>query len=689
LAAGRVLGLLLLSLLTFWGASLHLLPLHFVPPLVYIATFSGAIFALTCTLGRARSHTEFWEWLLAQRAALLTSDLIFLGAFGFFVWLRCLHPVLNEFEKPMDSAIIGTLTRTDFLPAENPWFAGMPFTNYYYFGHFMGALLLRSLGGPLPYAYNLIQPAFCAFFLSVFWSLVAAFCRSNARGALVMAIVTLCGNFEPLRQWLFASPNLNRSAAFPFLNWWSTSRVIEGTINEYPFFTLALGDAHAHFFALAITSLVLCSCLELLVSLNKTISTSLWKEHRILLLLCLLAAALGALLMTNAWDFPVYLLLAITCLTIGAMRRKETTSASLFFVVLLLVFLSLLTAIPFLAHFKSQTGGFALEFWLPENRQFLLIWGAFLGLWTMGLLLGTTAPNRKWALLALALLLMGTVSAGVLLVAQIVLIVATITELRRRVCEGENHCAASSRCFVLILASCGLLALLAPQFGYLKGYFGGALRHQDTVFKFGLQSWMLLGTAAIVGVFGWQSRSIVQKSLQITVVLWLIPLCCSLSLIVARIETPPRTLSLNGSDFLPRQDQQAIAWLARNASAHSVLIEPVGRDANGEFVGAYGRYGLISALTGIPDYVGWPQHARFWGAPNAAVERRLAWAEALYQGSATTLPSELLKAHPTLYCYSSTATAVLPPQAPQRDFVLRPQFRAGDATLWKIETRRR
>jgi uncharacterized membrane protein len=201
---------------------------------------------------------EFFAWVKARRWALLFSDAVFIVAFAFFVWVRACHPNLNEFEKPMDSAIMGSLARTQFLPADNPWFSGVPFTNYYYFGHLMGANLARLFGTPIALAYNLIVPAFCAFFISILWSLCAALTGSNGRGAVTMTVVALFGHFEPLRQ------HAKTGQWWP-VDWWATSRVIDTTadhtINEYPMFTLTLGDAHAHFFALPLAALFICLCL--------------------------------------------------------------------------------------------------------------------------------------------------------------------------------------------------------------------------------------------------------------------------------------------------------------------------------------------------------------------------------------------------------------------------------------------
>jgi uncharacterized membrane protein len=66
-------------------------------------------------------------------------------------------------EKPMDAALIGQLARTTYLPPQNPWLSDTLFTNYYYFGPFMAALLERTFGTPNWIAYNVAVPAFVPF----------------------------------------------------------------------------------------------------------------------------------------------------------------------------------------------------------------------------------------------------------------------------------------------------------------------------------------------------------------------------------------------------------------------------------------------------------------------------------------------------------------------------------------------
>jgi uncharacterized membrane protein len=89
----------------------------------------------------------------------------------------------------------------------------VPFTNYYYFAPLMGSLPTRVLATPPHIAYNLVQPLFCALFASILAALCASLCRGQshrqsedgrgvgawARGVWAMCIVSVLGNFEPLR----------------------------------------------------------------------------------------------------------------------------------------------------------------------------------------------------------------------------------------------------------------------------------------------------------------------------------------------------------------------------------------------------------------------------------------------------------------------------------------------------------
>ena len=256
LAAGRVLLLVLMTLCAFELSILHIASLQ-LAPLLFVSVPVGLWWRF------ARGNDEFRHWRREHRRELWISDAIFLLAYLAFLWIRLRYPVVSDMEKPMDAALLGSAARAGWLPFVNPWMSGVPFTNYYYFGPLMAGTLARTLATPTYLAYNLIQPLFCALFISTLTALCAAVTRSWWRGAWAMAIVALCGHFEPLRQ---ASEGGFSPLSPSSLDWWKTSRVIEGTINEYPIFTMILGDAHAHFYALSLAALFFSLCWALFAS---------------------------------------------------------------------------------------------------------------------------------------------------------------------------------------------------------------------------------------------------------------------------------------------------------------------------------------------------------------------------------------------------------------------------------------
>lgn len=560
LAAGRLLALVLLSLLAFWGASLHLVSLKFAP----IWMIGAPLF-----IAWNWKNRENGRWAKHNWRALAVSDAVFLLSFGLFLWFRLRHPEANDLEKPMDAALIAAAMRAEWLPFENPWFSGHLFTNYYYFGPLMGGLLSRIFSTPVQFSYNLIQPLFCAFFLSILWSLCTALSQSLKRGLAAMLLVGLGGHLEPLRQiW-------ENGKLWP-LNWWTTSRVIPDTINEYPAFTLAIGDLHAHFFALSLAVLWFCLCFNLWAPGAKRREATLIVSGLVL----------GAILMLNTWDAPLYGLLFFACAIATAPREKWAK-----FGALVPFPIAVVAALPYFSRFEAQVSGAVREFWLPSFVSFFLLWGAWIGLaiWAFGL--------RNW--------------------------------------KTERDEPAKFRLFLILV---GFLALVAPFCFYIKGVFGdGPLRHQDTVFKFGLQAWLLGGIGiacevlvrlrAVLANKIWPIRAATWTTAAfLIVILSLAPLC---TLWARTVESAPLDmdgkvrLSLNAARFMSDDGAAGIEWLRKNAEPGATVLEPLDSDNSGNPTGDYdANWGRVSAFSGVPTPVGWPAHIAAWGADGREINQR-------------------------------------------------------------------
>jgi len=550
LAVGRVGAIVGGALLAFWCAEIGWLPVSvgiwFLP--------LGAFWA-----ARGWRRIRFRETYRERRGAYLFSDFVFLLAFSVFLWVRLRHPSLNDLEKPMDVMLLSASARSATLPFEHPWFAGVSFTNYYFFGPFMGGVLARLFQTPAPLAYNLVQPLFCALFLSVLWSLGAALTRSKRLGVGVMLLVGVGGHLEPIRQ-------LREKTAFADLDWWKTSRVIPGTINEYPAFTLLVGDAHAHFYALCLAVTHFCLCLGIVSVQSKRLRSTL---------IVLGGAMIGVFAITNSWDAPLYAVLWVVSALYA--QRKERNDKSIGTALLWGLVAALIVAGPFLARFQSQLGGGAFALWVPPPFEFLLFWGVWisLGLLAFGIAFILLAPSR----------------------------------------EGD---------FRRLLLFVGVLALLFPCFYYLGGVFaGGPYEHQDTVFKFGLQAWLLGGTAVasefLAGLSVWGMSLAVRKR---------VPLFAALTVLAGVLFLAPyavwkaRTqtygeqgLSLDGTAWLPASDKQAILWLR---DQNGVVAERLAPDGGGDYDA--GR-GAVGTLSGLPQVLCWPSsHVRAWGFQNAGTQ---------------------------------------------------------------------
>ncbi|BCM91441.1 hypothetical protein IAD21_03314 [Abditibacteriota bacterium] len=565
LAVGRVLAILLGSLGAFWLASLHLLPLSVGTLLIPVIAVVGM---------RQWINGEARAALQKAKTEFIVSDCVFVLAFLFFVWVRLRHPSINDLEKPMDLAMLSQSAKTSMLPFEHFWFAGVDFTNYYFFGPFVGGLLARLFATSAPYAYNLAQPLFCALFLSVLWSLGAALSRSKWLGLGVMALVGLGGHLEPLRQ-------LSKGVPLSEINWWDTTRVIPSinqyppqpphdsfTITEYPAFTMLIGDAHAHFYALALAITHFCVCLGIVC---------VQSERPKAALIVLGGVLIGIIALTNTWDIPLYGLLWGLC--VFYVLHKDAKSKFIKNATFVGLGLAVLTALPFFVRFRSQIGGGGFELWIPHRFSFALFWGVWiaLGIIAFGFELGKIVPSR----------------------------------------EGDYR---------KILLGLGVIALLFPSIYFLGGVFaGGDSRHQDTVFKFYLQAWLLAGTAIgsefLLRLRVW-SRSAskaftVPTGVALLILVWVLSLAPYATWKTRTQGYGEDGLSLDGGKWLSQSDHKAIEWLR---DQNGVVLEKLGENSGGDYDA---NMGALATQSGLPSFLCWPQHVRGWGFQNDATREAL------------------------------------------------------------------
>jgi uncharacterized membrane protein len=112
-----------------------------------------------------------WQWgeirpfLRTHWPLLLTGEALFAVAYLFFIWIRLHNPDLWQpwfgGEKFMEFAFLNGILRSPYFPPVDPHFAG-GYINYYYFGLYLVAYLIKLTGIYAEVAFNLAIPTLFA-----------------------------------------------------------------------------------------------------------------------------------------------------------------------------------------------------------------------------------------------------------------------------------------------------------------------------------------------------------------------------------------------------------------------------------------------------------------------------------------------------------------------------------------------
>ncbi len=505
----------------------------------------------------ARVRKALAALVVRQRGYLIASEILFLVAFAGMVWERSFTPAVVDTEKFMDVAFLSSIWRAPHLPPPDPWLSGQPI-NYYYFGHYLIALLAKLLGTAPGTAFNLgVGLIFALTAVAVFgvaanlFAVVSPARRGFWRGlvGLTSAVfVLLLGNLNGAQVWWQNAQDLARqlpalySSPWAWLlhrdvwtryDWWSPSRVITNTINEFPAFSFVLADLHAHVLALPFAAVAIGLAFNVLLARRSGIH-ALGDGRLSLLVLLAYGVAIGGLYAINGWDLPTYLGLALLALAIQQwLAHERRFSKSLFIdfltVALLLAVLCFVAYLPFYRDYSSPGEGIGL---VPSTARTpvgseVAIFGLplfmVLSLATVRLVKRWPAPGAQIAIAATVVLVLGsllvpnatlwTLLWELLVVAVCAYLAAGMLGLRfgysppadalhphedaRR--NERLRAGAWIWCLVgtavALVAACELVFLRDVFAGAEQGALGVGFR-MNTVFKLYYQAWLLLGIVA-------------------------------------------------------------------------------------------------------------------------------------------------------------------------------------------------
>jgi YYY domain-containing protein len=601
-AFAKPLGLLLATWLVWMLGSIGIVPQG-------LGTWIGVVVLLVVAGALAwwRWRPPLWEGL--TRACLLWSEGLGLVAFAGMALLVAYSPDVWQTEKPMDMAFINAAGDARSFPPEDPWMAGEDL-NYYYLGHLMAAGLVKLSGVAPDVGYNLAVAAFFAF------SVVAAFGLSVALAGRVLAGlwgVALCVVAGTIGSGLEL---VEHGGPLRSYDWFGASRVIEGTINEFPAFSFTLADLHGHVMAIPFSLLALAFGMQVAIA-----GPAEGRRGPAALELGLAAIAIGTLYAINAWSFPVIaglVLLGALVRVRGASTMRERLRTLTWVIAALL--LAVLAVLPFLLNYEAAADGLGrvterapFGTWARDHGELYGLF-AFLVATAYGIRLASSFhPWRTVGWTAAAAIFAGSLLAADNLIGVAALValgwVAVHAAFIRRAPAVER--------FTWVLIGGGLLCLLIPEVVYVKDSFDGSdLYRMNTVFKLGYQAWLLLaiaGSATIVWSWGWLGRRARFAPLA-----WGLPLLVGLALVAvypvagtyARKDGFSHSPHLGGLAWLAAAapgDPPAIEWLRDHAPRGSVVLESVGDDYS-----AFG-HARISTFTGLPTVMGWPGHELQWG----------------------------------------------------------------------------
>ncbi|MEF8777122.1 MAG: DUF2298 domain-containing protein, partial [Haloarculaceae archaeon] len=302
------LGLFVVWLASFWLG--HVLPL-FVAGIVGLGLVIGlAAWARRAGTGGAPSPFP---------RDFRTAAVVFAAAFLFLVLVRLVDPAAHPTggEKFLDFGLLKSLLRTETLPPEDMWFAGEP-VSYYYGGHLLVSQVARLTGTPPEFAYNLALAGSYATLLTTAYGLAAGIAARvdvsrRLAGGLAVFVVGFASNLQtPLNLLAALLPRdlaagladalgyglHGLAAGFEQFSYWTASRVIDGTINEFPLFAWLNGDMHAHMLNTSFTLLAA----GLLAAYTWSPAHRIWRRR--LVVLGVLPALAGMVAVVNTWSFP-------------------------------------------------------------------------------------------------------------------------------------------------------------------------------------------------------------------------------------------------------------------------------------------------------------------------------------------------------------------------------------------------
>ena len=613
----RLVGLIVIGYIIWLAASLKIIHFTWFSLATWIIILSVLSFFFI-----KKEKVNILNELNQKKKIILGEEILFWLFFLILLFIRwrnpdLWHPAMGG-EKPMDFAFLNAILRSKVFPPYDPWFAGASI-NYYYFGHFLVAVITKITNISPAISYNLALAFLFAQTAVSFLSIVFNITGSFLLGVIGSFLGVVSGNLAQIREVI-----KNLSNPIPINGWyWTATRVMPfGEINEFPFFTFLYADLHSHLIAMPISLMV--------IFVTFSVSTENLNINKIFLIkITLLSLLLGILRAGNSWDYPSYMFLCLSFIFLKIFEKKNRSflgSAKIAFSSIFIIVFSNLLILPFLINYKTGPLGLTLyDAHQTRLSDYFIIHGLFLFVAVTFLLILKFSNKKLIAnvfggtqfiflfLTFLFFLFMLKLWFVLFISLWLCLSLLPLSLLIKNQETPENMIITIS-----VLFFSGFFFTLIPDIFN----FTLSLGRMNTVFKFYLQAWIIFSIASASSLkyiflslkkkskFVFSAWSIVFALIFAATLVY--PITASWAKTSDRIsdKAPP---GLDGMDYMRYAyyydqnqkldlvwDYEAIGWINRTIKGNPVILEAT--------TPIYRWGSRVSIYTGLPTVIGWDWH---------------------------------------------------------------------------------
>jgi uncharacterized membrane protein len=595
-AFSKLIGLFMVGIGWWFLSSIRILPFNeTIGWILFIVSIGASLFYLY------KKNFKFTKYMLVE-------EILFFLTLVFWAFIRSHNPRTEGTEKMMNLAFMNSINRTEFFPPLDPWLANGGNINYYYIGHYFFVIVGKLGNIAMSYVYNF---ALITIIAQTFIGLFSIFLELFRKGKewIKLSFATLgalwicyAGNLHMAYNWL-ASYFQGTEFKYFFPD---STRIIPFTINEYPAYSIVLGDVHGHYIGLPFLVLILGLAL---VAMRKRIDRKSKFAFN-----AIISPVIVALYGINSWDMITAVFIFTVIHLYQVINSNHILEKKIKYFMLAeasLLLPGLILMLPYLINYKpaiGPEGGFPLGIVPFRTKSDPLPWLQF------------------WFQFLLAPLLF-------------------MVALKLKVVKEQKL-----KIYSLLLTMAAICLIIGVEFLFIKDIFHKSnppYFRTNTVFKFYYHAWVIFGIAAVSFIYAIlhdegeslkeklsQKQKKINKSFK-TAVFAIASMIFAMTFIYIFVaikdfypinnENVVRTM--DGIDYIRLEnpaDYKAILWLNQNVKVQAVILEEVGD--------AYTYSARVSSTTGLVTVIGWPTHEWQWRGTSEIPFSRKSEVDNFYNG---------------------------------------------------------